>query len=717
MPAWSPVDLIPGVYFAALALGLHALLARAYDAVPRWVSAAFLAAVFALLGPVLFGGKILLPLDNLRGEVPFRELPAAEPHGNLLQGDLIQLVAPAAVEVRRAYGEGRWPLWNDRAGSGIPLLADPQAQAFQPLVLLGYPLPYVRAAGVTAALRIWIAGTFFFLLLRRQGMGSGSAGFGAASFAFGGFLMLWLGWPIANAAAFLPALLYGITLCAQRGERRDFLLLSLSLLFLLWAGHPETILQVLALGLAWAVALRRQLPLRKMILVAGLALACAAPLLLPAAEALPQSLRASRLREPLPPAPELPRWLPAVAPNAYGNSRYLEYWGPVNSNEDAGGFVGTAALLLALAALPARRRFLQERLVLGGLGVAALLLGIPGLLEQVQSISPLLRAAVTPRLLLGVAFGIAYLAACSLERLQLAEKGERSRTWLALGAAVLAAGLAWAYLAHPHPQEPERFAIFTHGWLRWQLRFLGLAVLLGWIGLRRRRLPAALTLVALTELFLLHRPANPPMPRSLAFPRTPAIRFLQEKAGFSRIAGLGRAFPPGLAGLYGLADARVYNPAAPAGWFAATRPLLARWWGEVPEWQRPKHPLYARLGVRYLLTEPGRRLPPPLVRTFADETVSIWEVPDPHLRFDLRDGKLETRIYQDGHWRLLVERKAAPTRRRSPWVSADLPPGTSLGAIELLYRPGSFLLGLLLAAAGLAGALAGLACPRDLRKR
>ncbi len=41
-----------------------------------------------------------------------------------------------------------------------------------------------------------------------------------------------------------------------------------------------------------------------------------------------------------------------VAPNTFGNSRYAHYWGPGNSNEDASGFVGTAALLAALLALP-----------------------------------------------------------------------------------------------------------------------------------------------------------------------------------------------------------------------------------------------------------------------------------------------------------------------------------------------------------------------------
>src|SRR5947199_6839525 len=139
MPAWSPVDLLPGVWFGLLAFLLHRALKRWYDAVPLWVAGAFLLALAPLFAPVLVGGKILLPLDGLRGEAPFRELLPTDPHGNPLQGDLIQLVTPSLAAVREAYGAGRWPLWNPRVGAGMPLLADPQAQAVAPLVLLGYP--------------------------------------------------------------------------------------------------------------------------------------------------------------------------------------------------------------------------------------------------------------------------------------------------------------------------------------------------------------------------------------------------------------------------------------------------------------------------------------------------------------------------------------------------------------------------------------------------
>src|SRR6185436_20187043 len=147
MADWSPVDLLPGLYAGALAILLWSALRRWYDPLPGRILAVFSLVLLVLFGPVLFGGKLLLPLDNLRGQVPFRHLPPVEPHGNLLQGDLLQLVAPSLAAVRTAFGEGRWPLWNPLVGSGMPLLADPQSQALQPIALAALPLPWWRAAG------------------------------------------------------------------------------------------------------------------------------------------------------------------------------------------------------------------------------------------------------------------------------------------------------------------------------------------------------------------------------------------------------------------------------------------------------------------------------------------------------------------------------------------------------------------------------------------
>ncbi len=715
------MDLLPGLWVGFLVLLVRAALRRWYDPVPDGVLAAFGAALLLLFGPVLFGGQFLLPLDNLRGQAPFQSLPPTDPHGNILQGDLIELTAPSQVAVRKALDLRRWPLWNPKVGAGMPLLADPQAQAFQPLQLLGFALPWMRAAGAVAALRVLVALVFTFLWMRRQGIGAGPATAGALAYGLGGFVVLWVGWPIANPAALLPLALYAAALCHQRGERRDLLLLALGGFSLLLGGHPETVLYACALLLAVlaAQALDRSEPLRlrrlrAALLALGIAALAAAPVLLPTLEYLPHTLRAARLTiSPLPLAGEGPgvrALLPIAAPNAFGNNRFVDYWGPVNTNEDASGFVGTATLLAALLALGRYRRFPRERLFLGVAGLVLIGLAFPG---------------VSHRPLMLLALALSYLGACTLERFR-----RRELPWwpVVVVAVALAGVIVWGYLAHPDPQDPERLAILRFGWLRWQMRFLAGAVLLLTLARGRRWMPPAVAGLIAAELLLAHRPANPPMPKRLALPTPPAVGFLQKNLADGRMAALGRAFPPNLPLLWDLSDARIYNPVAPRAYIDVTAPVTADWWGEVPLWGKPRNPLYRRLGVRYILTGPGEVLRPPLRQVFADPTARIWAVPqpkpvldlEPEARLEKRDPekpegpqwlrltaeipaarRLTTSVFQDGHWSVFADGRLLPREPADgPFVAALLPAGTH--RIDLVYRPGSFVLGCALAALGLA---------------
>jgi hypothetical protein len=740
MPDWSPVDLLPGLYVGLLFFGLAAVLRRWYDSVPAPVLAAVGLAVAVLFGEVLFAGRVLLPLDSVRGQVPFTDFPPVEPHGNLLQGDLLQLVTPSLAAVREAFSAGRWPLWNARVGAGMPLLADPQSQAFQPLALLALPFPWHRAAGVIAALRVLAALTFFYLWLRRQRLGSGPALAGAFAYGLGGFTLLWVGWPLANSAALLPLVLYGSSRWVQEGGRRDLLLLGIGALALLLGGHPETVLLALALASAFFLAELSRCPAAERLPRlgrAGLALAVASAIaavaLLPAIDLLPRSLRAARADVRSVPNSDLAkRWLPLAVPNAYGNNRFAAYWGASNINEDAGGFAGTATLLLALAGLAARRplqiKLPGERLALGVAAACLVWLALPAFFG-------LPAALASRRILLLWLVCLAYLGACALERFR---KGELRRPALLTAAAGLAVIVVWGSLAHAHPEDPGRLEVLRIGWLHWHLRFLVAATLLlalpRW-GFLRRAATVGIAMLIAAELLLAHRPANPPMPRHLVRPVNDPVQALRvalinDPRG-GRIAALGKAFPPNLASLYELSDARVYNPMAPAGYLAHLAPIIASWNSEIPELGAPDHPLYAELGVRYLLTAPGESLPPPWRLVLAHGAASIYERPDASPRLFLADPggssrlrllhlgpqqitargrsggtprRLASNLYQDGGWRMLLRGLAHPTGTQGPFLAADLPPGR--WRIDLLYRPRPFLWGCLLAALGFAVAAA-----------
>jgi hypothetical protein len=808
----SPLELAPGIYFVTLALVLAGVLRRWYDPLPARAGAAFAVALALLFGSSLFGGQVLLPLDNLRGEVPFRQLPATHPTGNLLQGDLIELVTPSLAAAHRSLEAGRWPLWSFLFGAGMPLLADPQAQALSPLALLAQPFSPVRGAAVVAALRVYLALVFTYLLLRRQGLGEWPSLTGALAFGLSGFVLLWVGWPLASAAALLPAVLYALARLAGAGEpgrgmpsalpdgdrpgppsagsptapgclpswRRDALLLGLALAALLVAGHPETELYAGLLAAAFAASLVRRRPRGRRLALAGrmggaalVAAGLAAPALLPALDYLPQTLRAERLAHPAPPRELAPdadgdlarRWLPIVAPNAYGNSRFAAYWGLSNTNEDASGFAGTVAVLGAALAIAVRRRHRlpQEGLMLAVLGLCLLQLADPRWWHAPLA-AALPALAGSRRCLVLVAFCLAYLAACTCERWR---RGELARAPLFAAVLALAALIAWAYLSHECPGDPGRLAVLRFGWLRWQARFLaGATVLLALPGGQVRqgaptrngalarpvaparqtaptrqaapgarwgrlltgrtgrvlatlheRIPgtrgsrvlgaaaaAGLALLVGAELLLAHLPANPPMPMSLAFPAPPPVATIAGELEAYRVAALGRALLPNIAAMYGMNDARVYNPMAPAAYLALLRPIIAAWWGELPELGNPGHPLYRELSVRYLLVAPGERLAPPWRLRLADPSGWVYRLDDPwprlyatvraggeplpgglrlaivedewivaRARTDGRGEMLAGSVYQDGCWRLLAEGRRAPPPPAGRLLAVPLP--------------------------------------------
>lgn len=641
---------LPGLYLALLAVLLAMALRRWWDAVPVRIWAVFGAIGVVLFGPALFLGRVLLPADILPW-VRTPEETRAPAEGNPLQLDLVTQIVPLQVEVRRALGAGTWPAWNPDVGAGMPLLADPQSQALQPLVLAALPLPLGPAIGVTAALKVLIAFVFFFLLMRRQGLSEGAALFGSLAYGLGGFVMLWLNWPLATPAALLPLVLYALAMTDDRGARRDFGLLVAALFALLLAGHPETLLDAAIVGGLFALArLSRRFRgrlLPQWALTATIALGLAAPALVPAARYVPQSLRHAQAQariQDLQTRGPLAEWQPderrrslaglrkrfisTFAPNAFGNDRYGSYWGDANTNEDAAGFVGGAALLAALIAfLPTARRIREERLFLGA-AVATMVVTLrPPPVPWLTAVVPVLNQSVTGqrRLLLVLAFSLAYVAACSVER-WLAGAGA-PRRWAVAGAAVLLLGLlGWAYRGSPAPAGLDDLRSLRALWFGLQLAAVAVAGILLMSRVKAWRLGALVAVVA-AELLVLHGPANPSLPGRDFYPVTPAVSFIQKHADGDggRIAGLEEQMLPNAASVYGLGDLRISNPLKPQLYAAAVAAVSRGSQTTEHFLTAQEHPLYQLLGVRWIVAPLHFRTVHGLRQVFHDSTARIFE--------------------------------------------------------------------------------------------
>ncbi len=505
---------------------------------------------------------------------------------------------------------------------------------------------------MTAGLRVLTALVFFFLLLRRQELSVAAALFGSVAFGLGGFLLLWLNWPLANTPALLPLVLYALLVTADRGTRRDFALLVVALFALLAGGHPETILYVAITGSLFALSrlLRRpageRLPLiGRWALAAGIAAGIAAPGWVPTARFIPQSLRSHRLvvrnermaRDPaaftgwetLRGHPEREagiekRAVSVFAPNAWGNSRWEDsYWGDANSNEDASAFVGSAALLAALLAFWPAWRFPEERIFLVLAPVSLLIaVHIPSLTRLLVRV-PLLDQSISAnrRLLLVLGFALAYLGACTVERWRRGEGPPRAV--IVAGGAALLALIAWGYGLSP---QREELRALRHFWMGCQLA--AVAATAGLLALRKPRWTAwAFAMLAAAELLVFHAPANPSLPRSAFYPVSPAIRFLQENAAGSRIAPLANRLLPNSAAVYGLADVRISNPMKPALYAQAVGAVSASIRTTEHILNVAEHPLYQLLGVRYVVAPQRMTSIPGLRQVFRDATSRIYERP------------------------------------------------------------------------------------------
>ncbi|MEM7048291.1 MAG: YfhO family protein [Acidobacteriota bacterium] len=632
MDTWSPADLLPGISFLLFGGLLLGLLHRRFDAIPRACGALFLALPVLLFGSSLFGGRVLLPLDFLLGFEPFRQIEPAAGPGHPLQGDLPLLIHPSRIAAGDEILAGRWPLWTDHVGAGMGLQADPQAQAFQPLVLAALALSPDQGPALTAALKELVALLFTFLLLRRSGSQPTAATLGACAYGLGSFVILWVGWPLSTTSAVLPAVLYGIEGCRHERGTRFPLLLTAALVTLMLAGHPQTI--AFALGFVFLFAAvgwwSTSAPQRGRVFATWLcctliAVGITAPLWLPASRLLDLSDRRAVMTGP--PAEHGFTFAAAVAPPALGDHRLGAHWGPINRLEDSAAFASTIAWLLALAAGTGGRRNPRELLIaavaVASLGLAALpttwTAGFPAI--------GILFAAGPQRLGFLTALALALLAARAVGRWQ---QGEIRRRRLVAAAGFLVAALLWAYLAHP-PPVAGTLADFRHGWLAAQI---GLVVLATVLLLRPPSRLSGGLLVALVaaELLVAHGSANPAQPKRLAFPETPAItelRAASEENPGSRFVALGNALAPNLGSLYGLRDLRINNPTGPAALRRVTAPLRPATGGQRWHLERPEHPLYDLLGVGQVLTPRGRTLPPPLEPRLRHPSGWLWQRPHP----------------------------------------------------------------------------------------
>ncbi len=144
--------ILPGLWVLALAALLAWALRRWFDPVPARCWAAWGIVLAVLFGAVLFGGRVMLPLGYLTKVPPFTRLVRESRRATCSRATSCSRSPPGWCGCARPTAPGSGRSGTPSSGAGEPLLANPQSQAFQPLVWLALPFPVAPGFGVIAAL-------------------------------------------------------------------------------------------------------------------------------------------------------------------------------------------------------------------------------------------------------------------------------------------------------------------------------------------------------------------------------------------------------------------------------------------------------------------------------------------------------------------------------------------------------------------------------------
>ena|GEM_PF-3784772 len=555
----------------------------------------------------IFLSRPLVPADGIyfidHAFAPFRPAAVTWPVNTLLVADQVYVIYPWRVFSSESLAAGYVPLWNPYYACGQSFIGNDQSAVMDPTNMLLNLCLHPAAAQTVLLLATLIAASLFTYGLTRSLGGLPPGSFLAAlTFGFGGFMFIWLGYPLAATAMWLPALLWATHQLVLRPSLRGAVLVALIIGWQFTSGHLSTSAQMLAfwalfLAYEWIEQTRergflftRRIPVFVAIaLLLGIGLGSAQ--LLPLRESFGlSSISAMGRSRWVSECPEdnirralLGDWwfLRHIArgeiallllPERHGNPAFGDYHGHPdygNYAERASyvGFLGLLAMLAGVLRRPApgpARFFLYSALIVFGVLLHLPVFNTVSYLPFIRYTNPArLRFIFT--LCAAVSVGLALPSLCTPDT---ESPGRPRHLWalaLALTVAIVALALQTALRLSPD------WTCLTSNDRAVRLAKLigpvaaGLAVVGVLILAERRALSPSRTALALLALVLLdlglfgacwHAPAS----STTLLPDIALVDTARAVIGDSRLTGPPNVFAPNIAMAYGLRDVRAYDP-------------------------------------------------------------------------------------------------------------------------------------------------------------
>ncbi|HVT02144.1 MAG TPA: YfhO family protein [Thermoanaerobaculia bacterium] len=578
------------------------------------------AAVALLLLPLLFTGRALLsgrvfgPIDLPYGTEPLLQLREANGIGrqhNSALNDVAAQEIPWRSALKYSIGHGVWPLLDPFLLCGAQLAGSGQPAAWSPFTLISLLLPLGASISFSATIAFFLAAVCSYLFARELGCRDMVSLFAAAGWMCATPIAFFIEWPIGTAWALLPFVLLATRRLIESPTIRNAFLLMTALVLLVLAGHPETALQVVAIGLLYGVvelARRRRDLVPPIVFAFGagiMALAVTAIYLLPLLDATHQTIEygfrigyyATQPHVTVP-GETRARLLADLFPHLLGRSWSAGYTVPMDSFAVGGIVLGVA--LYALWRSRHRDKWFFAALAIFG---ALARTGFPPLMNLLQKL-PLFDIAINERFAFAGAFALVILAALGLE--EFARRRPERDLAIVLNIVLMLIFIGGLIIDHSH--------MIIAGSTDWgrqarttEVVALGLAALAA--ALRWRLGVAMILALLLGQRYIEVGDIYPALPAAATIPDIPILRPLLGRKDLFRIVAPGYAFLPNLATIYGLEDVRGYEAMTFSRYFT-TYPLWCQHqpvsFNRVDDLTRP---FLSMMNVRYAIQSPIRVTP------------------------------------------------------------------------------------------------------------
>lgn len=149
--------------------------------------------------------------------------------------------------------ERRIPLWNPNMGLGYPLFGGIQLGVLFPLNYIVFLFSSELAWDILMLLRIFIAGFFTYLFVRKIGLDKKPAFLAGAIYMFNGYVMGFINMAHYSSEAMIPLLLYCYEYFLSKPNVKRFLLTVAVIALTILPGMPEASFFALFIGSFWFI--------------------------------------------------------------------------------------------------------------------------------------------------------------------------------------------------------------------------------------------------------------------------------------------------------------------------------------------------------------------------------------------------------------------------------------------------------------------------------